>query len=123
MFDDCSQAIAFLDGDLRWSGKYYYRRGSIVYEKDLVILFQLGGQVVASASMIGQSDDGMIEDGVEYKGYNLFDINSLKVYKSPITEEQIRRYLPDFKGFDQSTQRLENARFAPTVTPEKLDAK
>ena len=110
LFSDYEEVIHFLNDGLRkGGGRYYYRRKSIVFEEDLTILFQFGGAIVASATMIGQSDEGMVEDGVLYKGFYLFDMNTMKVFDTPIIAEQIRGYMPEFRGFNQSTQRLTEA--------------
>ncbi len=50
-------------------GNYYYRRKSIAYKEDMMIAFQYDGGIVASALLVGQSSEGMTENGIEYKGF------------------------------------------------------
>lgn len=107
LFNKNEEVIHFLSKDLKENGgRYYYRRRSIVYKDGLLILFQFNGGVVASALMIGQSDEGILDHCVEYKGHYLFDMNTMKIYDKPITANEIRNFVPDFNGFNQSTKHL-----------------
>lgn len=108
-FEKLEDVIDFLTVELkRRGGNYYFRRKSISFKDDIVICFQYSGMIVASAIMMGQSDNGKIENGVEYKGYYQFDPNSFIVYDKPIKAEAIKDIMPEFKGFNQSTQFLSN---------------
>lgn len=64
------------------------------------------GGLVASALLVGQSSEGMTENGIEYKGFYQFDPSSFVECKNPIRASEIRDIMPAFKGFNQSTQFL-----------------
>lgn len=90
-------------------GKYYFRRRSILYKEDIIVAFQYNGMIVASAILVGQSMNGKIENGVEYKGYYIFDTQSFIQCKDPVKVDEIKQIMPEFKNFNQSTQFLSDA--------------
>lgn len=95
-----------LNGLKRRNGKYYYRRKSMANEDKIKIAFQYGGKIVATADLLGQSEEGLVENDVQYNGFYIFDMSSMKACNPAIDAEQIRTIVPDFKGFNQSTQYL-----------------
>lgn len=106
-FNKMEDVIQFLMYELpQRGGKYYYRRKSIAYKEDIVIAFQYDGKIVASAILVGQADDGMVENEVEYKGFFQFDPSSFVECKNYIKAQEIQNIMPDFRGFNQSTHFL-----------------
>jgi hypothetical protein len=82
----------------RRAGKYYFRRRSIVYKEDEIIAFQYDSKIIASAILVGQSLNGKIENGVEYKGVYKFDPSSFVVCNNPITSQEIKDIMQCLKG-------------------------
>ncbi len=106
-FEKVEDVLDFLMNYLPQNGgNYYYRRKSIAYKEDMMIAFQYDGGIVASALLVGQSSEAMTENGIEYKGFYQFDPNSFVECKNPIRASEIRDIMPEFKGFNQSTQFL-----------------
>ena len=109
-FSRAEDVMRFLMEELpKRGGKYFYRRKSIVYKEDTIVAFQYDGKIVASAILINQSSNGMIENGIEYKAYFVFSPKSFVICPKPVTAAMITRVMPDFKGFNQSTQYLTEA--------------
>lgn len=106
-FEKIEDALYFIMKELpERDGKYYYRRRSIVYKEDIIVAFQYDSKIVASAILVGQSPNGKIENGVEYKGFYQFDPSSFVMCKNIITIQEVKDIMPEFKGFNQSTQFL-----------------
>ena len=106
-FEKIEDVLQFLMHELpQRSGNYYFRRRSIVYKEDVIIAFQYDNMIVASAVLVGQSSNGKIENGVEYKGFYQFDPSSFVECENPIKTQEIKAMMPEFKGFNQSTQFL-----------------
>lgn len=106
-FAKIEDVLHFLIDELsQRGGKYYFRRRSMVYKEDIIVAFQYDSKIVASAILVGQSSDGKYENGVEYMGYYQFEINSFVICEKLIRTKEIKNLMPEFKGFNQSTQFL-----------------
>jgi hypothetical protein len=109
-FDTLDKTIEFLKTDLsNRRGKYYYRRLSIKLDGNALVLFQYEGKVIGCAIMIDQADSELVENGVLYRGFYIFDMNTMRIFTRPITAEEYRTIDSDFKSFNQSTRKTDMA--------------
>lgn len=109
-FDTMDKTVAFLKSHLlERQGKYYYRRLSIKSNGKAFVLFQYAGKLIGSAIMTDQTDSELVENGVLYKGFYIFDMKTMKIFTHPITAEEYRELDSTFKGFNQSTRKTDMA--------------
>ncbi len=88
-------------------GKYYYIKSKMVVEKTSFVLFQYSNMIIGSAICTGNYDvEAFKFEGVEYRGYYQFDVNSIRFFKSPITKEEFQSIDSEFKGFNQTHQKI-----------------
>lgn len=89
-------------------GKFYYRNKAIRADKGTLVLFQYQSNIVAQAKLLEVcKDQSLIWDGIKYHGYLLFDIDTVKYYKQPLTKEEFYTIYPE-KRLSRATHKLDN---------------
>ena len=86
-------------------GYYYFRNTGITCPEGSLILFQIDGEVIASARLLRTEKFKVPKEGL-YKGAIVFDTNSISVF-NPITAEEIASIDSTFRGFSQVKQKLD----------------
>lgn len=83
---------------VRRGGIYKYRTINLKCKEGSLILFQYDGELIASASFL---------ENVKYnepndvnKGYFLFDVDSIRIFKEPITSEEFFYIDSSYKIFN-----------------------
>lgn len=105
-FETYEEAVEFLSEEMvRRGGIYKYRTSNLKCKEGSLILFQYDGKLIASASFL---------ENVKYKepndvnkGYFLFDVDSIRIFKEPITSEEFSYIDGSFKNFNQSTRKTD----------------
>ena len=94
------------------NGSYRYRHRTLNAPRGSVVLFQFKSNIIGSGTFLySQPFDGL-RDG--YKGEMMFDVKSLKTF-SPLNQEQIRKFWPEFNNFNQAFQRLDPSNYVNFV--------
>lgn len=110
-YEDIQQQF-FLD-QLSVDGRYRYRGSGMNCPEGSLVLFQIGGEIIASATIIQVVKFDEPEDELYYGEY-IFDTQNIEVFK-PITAEELTRLDSGFIGFSQVKQRL-NYEILPELT-------
>lgn len=107
-FDNKSLAVDFLMKGMNYGrGIYHYRRRNIRTQSGVLVLFQYGGELIASAILVSQKQETMTNGDVTYNGYYEFDTDSVRVFKTGITSDEFRKIDDTFKYFNQSAKIIE----------------
>ncbi|MDQ1244317.1 MAG: hypothetical protein QG565_657 [Campylobacterota bacterium] len=92
-------------------GKFLYRgkKRAINADKGTLVLFQYQHNIVAQAEFLEvcRHEFPTIKYGVEYNGHFLFDLNTVKYYKQPLTKEEFYKIYSD-KPLTRVTHILDN---------------
>ena len=88
------------------AGRYRYRRAGLRAPAGAVVLFQVGGRLIASASY--DHIEPYPEPDGEYGGAMHFDPASVRVF-DPIGPELVREVWPTFRRFGQAKHALDPA--------------
>lgn len=107
---------------LKRSGKYYFRKSSMVAPPLTFVLFQYENSIIASATLNKvEKFESPIEE--EYLGAYHFDVANIKVFQ-PITSDEMRQIIPTFKGFSQTKQKIDSSyvtEIKNLINSKKLD--
>src|SRR5574344_1274463 len=91
---------------LRKNKNKYNFKSKNTFEQGDLILFHIGGRVIASAifqSMEIYSEPFIYENNESYKGAYIFEPETIQVF-NPIDSNELKKYSADFKRFNQSSQ-------------------
>jgi hypothetical protein len=107
--DDCDAKCYFRYGLQEQCGRFYYRSKPIVADTGTIVLFQYKQHIVAQAELIKvhKLEVPMIDGNIEYHGYFLFDLETVRYYSQPLSESEFCEYYPD-KPFGRVTYILEH---------------
>lgn len=107
--DDCDTKCYFRYGLQEQCGRFYYRSKPIVADLGTIVLFQYNQHIIAHAELIKvhKLDMPLIDGNVEYYGYFLFDLETVRYYSKPLSENEFREFYPD-KPFGRVAHILEN---------------
>src|SRR5574344_147494 len=92
----------------------YHFKSKNTFKKGDLILFHIGGRVIASAifqSMEIYSEPFIDENNESYKGAYIFEPETINVF-DPIDSNEFKKYSVDFKRFNQSSQVVEIINFS-----------
>ena len=83
-------------------GVYNYTGLSMNCKENTLVFFQYNGSLIASAILM-QNVRGRCYDeaGDEYKGHYVFDMNTMQVFNTPISADEVRSIDSTFKNFSQ----------------------
>lgn len=78
-------------------GKFKYHKKRIKAEAKTIVLFQYGQHIIAQAEFleICKYEEPVIENGVEYHGHFLFDIDTVHYYSESLSAEEFYSIYPD----------------------------
>ncbi len=95
--DNCDAKCYFKYGLKEKNGKFNYRKKSIDAEIGTIVLFQYEKCIIAQAELmkVCTLEEPKIEDGIEYHGYFLFDIDTIHHYHEVLTAEEFYKIYPD----------------------------
>lgn len=85
-------------------GEYWFRERGLNAPPGTVVLFQFGGQIVASATMTGTKRFKRAEG--KYRGSYYFDWETIRIFE-PVGADVVRRAWPSFSGFSRVRHILE----------------
>ena len=110
-FPNYSDFYCFLTQTMvKRNGRYNYPGLAMRCKNNTLVFFQYGGKLVASAILLetvrGKCYD---EVGNEYAGHYYFDMDTMVIYNSPITREQIEAIDHTFPGFSQCKRKMDIA--------------
>lgn len=97
-FEDISSAKAYFEFELKDKyGKFHYRNKPIVAESGTIVLFQYNQHIVAQAELmkVHKLEVAIIDGGIEYHGYFLFDLETVCYYKEALNAEEFYEIYPD----------------------------
>lgn len=103
-FKTIEDVKAFVSGSLVKNGIYRYKRHSIITKYNVLVLFQYGGELIASAIMIDQEPQRININGHSYNGYYEFNKSTFKLFENGIKLKEIKDIDNNFKSFNQSAQ-------------------
>lgn len=83
---------------VRRGGIYKYRTINLKCKEGSLILFQYDGELIASASFLENVKYN--EPNAVNKGYFLFDVDSIRIFKEPITSEEFFYIDSSYKIFN-----------------------
>ena len=90
------------------NGRYNYPGHAMRSANNTLVFLQYDGKLVASSILLdtirGKCCD---EVGNIYAGHYIFDMDTMVIYNSPITREQIEGIYNEFNGFSQCKQQLD----------------
>lgn len=100
--DDCDVKCYFRYGLKEQCGRFYYRSSPIVADAGTIILFQYKKHIIAQAEFlkICKLEEPMIDGDVEYNGYFLLDLETVRYYSYPLSADDFYKIYPD-KPFGQ----------------------
>lgn len=102
-------ATFFLKRVPRRGGVYYFISRKIASPRGSLVLFQMGGKIIASATLLDtvvepcRNEDGMIQGG-----RHVFDVSTIRFLENPLNAEDLASVAPDFKGkkFSQACHKI-----------------
>lgn len=97
----------------RGEGMYYYKRRSINFNSNILVMFQYDNEVIATAIMINEEMINESADG--YNGIYYFDVDSILILEKPISKFDIQKIDKTFKNFSQATTKFNKDVFADLV--------
>lgn len=109
-FDDCDAKCYFRYGLKEQNGKFYYRNKPIVADAGTIVLFQYNQHIIAQAELLKKPHKlgaPLVEGDIEYHGYFLFDLETVRYYSQPLSENEFREFYTD-KSFGRVTHILDN---------------
>ena len=92
---------------LNRSGKYCFRKSSMVAPPSTFVLFQYNNSIIASATLNAIEKFEIPIQG-EYLGAYHFDMSSIETFQ-PITSAEMKKIIPRFKGFSQAKQKIDSS--------------
>lgn len=105
-FKTYEEAVEFLSEEMvRRGGIYKYRTSNLKCKEGSLVLFQYDGKLIASASFL--ENVKYKESNDVNKGYFLFDVGSIRIFKEPITSDEFSYIDSSFKNFNQSTRKTD----------------
>ena len=84
-------------------GIYNYYGKSIAMKGKTLVFFQYRNQLRACAVLI----DNVKDENGKYNGHYVFDVDTIKFFKKPITKEEIKEIDPTFTNFSQAYRRTD----------------
>jgi hypothetical protein len=95
--DVCATRCYFEHSLKEQCGKFKYRNRPIVADSGTIVLFQYEQHIIAQAEFlkICKYEEPIIENGVEYHGHFLFDIDSVHYYSEALSAEEFYSIYPD----------------------------
>ncbi|MBU3194631.1 hypothetical protein [Clostridium algidicarnis] len=96
----------FIEKQLIDRGGYYYFPNQMMRCPDnTLVLFQYDGKIRAAGILVeSEKIQTYDEEGNEYSGYYMFDIDTIYILNEPISKEKMQEINPEFKNFNQSKQ-------------------
>lgn len=108
-FDNCDAKCYFRYGLKEQNGKFYYRNKPIVADTGTLILFQYCNNIIAQAELLRvcKYESPLIENSVEYNGHFLFNLDTIRYYREPLSQEEFYTIYPE-KRLSRATHKLDN---------------
>ena len=91
---------------VRRKGKYFFPNKGMNCKENTLVFFQYNGELVAAAMLKNCVKTTCYdENGEIYKGYFIFDMDTMIFFNTPITADEIRNIDSTFKAFYQSKRK------------------
>lgn len=89
-------------------GKYFFPNKGMNCKESTLVFFQYDGKLIAAAMLKSCVKNTCYDEkNVEYKGYFIFDMETMVIFNEPITSDEIRNIDPAFKAFSQSKRKMD----------------
>lgn len=107
--EGCDVKCYFQYGLKLEGGKFYYRHKGMVVECGTIVLFQYDSRIVAQAELlkVQKLETPLPWDGAKYEGYFLFDLETVRFYKTPLNSDEFHKIYPD-KPLGRTIHKLED---------------
>ena len=101
-FEDEEAMKNFFTNKLPSDGKFHFDKNNVAEPEGTLILFHYKGGIVASGIMESRNDT--MEKG--YKGYYIFNKNSINLLNTPISADELKERGIEFKRFGNTATKI-----------------
>ena len=101
-FEDEEAMKNFFTNKLPSDGKFHFYKNNVAEPENTLILFQYNNSIVASGIMEDRIDT--MEKG--YNGYYIFNKNSINLFDTPISADELKERGIEFKKFGNTSTEI-----------------